>query len=108
MTRALETTQSELVTIRKELAEQRELLQTRKKHKKGKRVALKGRFVFSTQEVLDIVKEAEEDTAAKRSRKRPRKRSISVEIEEDEENELENVSSDSESDCIIVAKKKMK
>jgi hypothetical protein len=107
MTRALETTQSELVTIRKELAEQRELLQTRKKHKKGKRVALKGRFVFSTQEVLDIVKEAEEDTAAKRSRKRPRKRSISVEIEEDEENELENVSSDSESDCIIVAKKKM-
>ena len=107
MTRALETTQSELITIRKELTEQRELLQTRKKRKKGKRVALKGRFVFSTQEVLDIVKEAEEETAAKKSRKRPRKRSISVEIEEDEGDELENVSSDSESDCIIVAKRKL-
>ena len=107
MTRALETTQSELITIRKEFAEQRELLQTRKKRKKGKRVALKGKFVFSTQEVLDIVKEAEEETAAKKSRKPRRKRSISVEIEEDEVEELENVSSDSESNCIIVAKRKL-
>jgi hypothetical protein len=107
MTRALETTQSELTTIRKELAEQRELLQTRKKRKKGKRVALKGKFVFSTQEVLDIVKEAEAETAAKKSRKRPRKRSISVEIEEAEEDELENVSSESDSDCIILAAKKL-
>jgi hypothetical protein len=52
MTRALETTQSELVTIRKELAEQRVLLQTRKTRKTGKRVKLKGRFVFSSREVL--------------------------------------------------------
>lgn len=102
MTRALETTQSELTTIRKELAEQRELLQARKKRKKGKRVALKGKFVFTTQEVLDIVKEAEAETAAKKSRKQPRKRSIRVEIEGDEEDELENMSSDSESNCIIV------
>jgi hypothetical protein len=108
MTRALETTQSELTTIRKELAEQTELLQARKKRKKGKRVALKGKFVFTTQEVLDIVKAAEEETAAKKSRKRPRKGSISVEIEEDEEDELENVSSDSESDCIVVAERKKK
>lgn len=48
MTRALETTQSALVTIQKELTEQRELLQTRKARKTGKRVKLKGRFVFST------------------------------------------------------------
>jgi hypothetical protein len=106
MTRALETTQSELVTIRKELAEQRELLQTRKKRKTGKRVKLKGRFVFSTAEVLGIAKEAEEATAAKKGRKRRRKRSISAEIEEDIENILEIVSSDSESDCIIVAAKR--
>jgi peptidoglycan hydrolase CwlO-like protein len=106
MTQALETTQSELVTLRKELAEQRELLQTRKTRKKGKRVALKGRFVFSTTEVLQIAKEAEEETAAKKGRKRPRKRSISVEIMEDWENVPENVSSESESDCFIVAKKR--
>ena len=59
--------------------------------------------MFTTQEVLDIVKEAEAETAAKKSRKRPYKPSISVEIKGDEEDELENISSDSESDCIIVA-----
>ena len=59
--------------------------------------------MFTTQEVLDIVKVTEEETAAKKSRKRPRKRSISVEIEEDEEDDIENIPSDSESDCIIVA-----
>ncbi len=52
MTRALETTQSENVTLRKRIAEQDQLLRTRKARKKGKRVALKGKFVFSTEEVL--------------------------------------------------------
>ena len=66
MTRALETTQSELVTLRKRVAEQDEVLRTRKSSKKGKRVALKGKFEFSTQEVLGIVKAAEEETAANR------------------------------------------
>ena len=83
MTQALETKQSELVTLRKELAEHRELLQTRTTRNKGKRVALKGRFVFSTEEVFRIAKEAAEETTAKKGRKRPRKHSISVEIAED-------------------------
>jgi len=107
MTRALETTQSELVTIRKELAEQRELLQTRKKRKKGKRVTTQGKFVFTTAEVLQLVKEAEEGTRAKKSCKQPRKPLNDKEIEEVNENELEDVSSDSNSDCIIVAKRKL-
>lgn len=106
MTRALETTQSELVTIRKELSEQRELLQSRKIRKSGKRVKLKSKFVFSTQEVLKIAKEAEEATAAKKGRPRPQKRAISVEIEDDEESVLENGSEDSDSDCIVVAASK--
>ena len=62
--------------------------------------------MFTTQEVLNIVKEAEAETATKKGRKRPRRRSISVEIEEYNGDELENVSSDSESDCIVVANKK--
>jgi len=106
MTRALETTQSALVTIQKELTEQRELLQTRKARKTGKRVKLKGRFVFSTQEVLQITKEAEEASVAKKGRKRLHNRSISVEIEDDVENLFGNVHSDSESDCIVVAEKR--
>lgn len=82
---------------------QRELLQTRKSRKTGKRVKLKGRFVFSTTEVLEIAREAEEATAAEKGRERLRKRSVSVEIAQDAESMLAVVSSDSESDCIVVA-----
>ncbi|KYG39638.1 hypothetical protein M433DRAFT_542188, partial [Acidomyces richmondensis BFW] len=42
----------------------------RKVRKKGKRVALKGKFLFSTQEVLDIARAAEQGTAAKNSHRR--------------------------------------
>jgi hypothetical protein len=105
MTRALETTQSALITIQKELAEQRELLQARKGRKSGKRVKLKGRFVFSTAEVLQLTVEAEGATAARKGCKRPRKRSISVEIEGDADGVFENLSSDSEGDCIVVAER---
>ena len=49
MTRALEIAQSENVTLRKELKAQEELLRTRQNRRKGKRVALKGKFVLSSQ-----------------------------------------------------------
>ena len=49
------------------------------------------------------MKEAEAETAAKKSYKRPYKLAISIEIKGDKEDKLENISSDSESDCIIVA-----
>jgi len=48
ITHALETTQSELVTVRNELVEHQKLLRSRKYHRKGKRVKLKGHFVYST------------------------------------------------------------
>jgi hypothetical protein len=48
MSRAYELTHTELTTVRKENKAQRELLQMRKNRKKGKRISLKGRFVFST------------------------------------------------------------
>lgn len=107
MTRAFEATQSELTTLRKRIAEQDELLRTRKAREKGKRVALKGRFMFSTEEVLQIAREAEEETAATKGRRRPRKRPVSVEIEKSGGKVLEDVSSGSESDCIVVGKKKV-
>ena len=44
MTRALDTIQSENVTVRKRIAEQEELLNARKKRRKGRRVASKGRL----------------------------------------------------------------
>ena len=93
--------------LRKQITKQDELLRTRKTRKKGKRIALKGRFVFSTKEVLQIAKEAEAETAANKSRKQRRQRSTSVEIEDTIKIIPENESSDSESDCIVVATKKL-
>ena len=58
--------------------------------------------MFSTQEVLEIAKEAEKAIAEKTSRKRRREGSISVELGKDEENIIENVSNDLDSDCIVV------
>jgi hypothetical protein len=106
MTRILEMTQSENAVLRRELAEARELLRSRKNRRQGKRVALQGKFVFSTQEVLEIARQAEENAATKRGRKRPRTTAIDVEISGDEDEVLEIVRSDSESDCIVVANSK--
>ena len=106
LTKAFEATCSKNTTLRKENTEQRELLKTRKYRKKGKRVALNGRFVFSTQEVLEIAREAEKATAEKTSRKRRRKGSINMKIEKDKENTIENVSNDSDSDCIVVMQRR--
>jgi hypothetical protein len=102
LTQAFEATCSKNATLRKENAEQRELLKMRKNRTTGKRVALKGKFVFSTQEVLKIAREAEEVSAQKTSRKRRRKGPTAVEIEMDQENVLEHISGNSESDCIEV------
>ena len=63
MTHALETAQSEVALLRKRLANAESLLQARKQRKKGKRIALKGKFVFSTQEVLNIAKQAKLEAA---------------------------------------------
>lgn len=87
VTQLLERQNAELTVIRKELEEQRAVLQRRNTHKKGKRVRLQGEFVFSTADVLQIAQEAEEKLVAKRPRGRPRKRPIK-EVEEEEEEEI--------------------
>jgi hypothetical protein len=68
LTQLLERQNAELVVIRKELEEQRAILNRRKTHKKGKRVKLQGQFVFSTAEVLNIAREAEKRPVAKKLR----------------------------------------
>ena len=60
---------------------------------KGKRVKLQGQFVFSTQEVLKIVREAEEKPKEKKPRGRPRKRPIEELEEEIEEEEVTGMAS---------------
>jgi hypothetical protein len=100
MTQLVESQNAELTILRKELQECRELLQTRKKRTKGKRIKLQGEFVFSTEEVLKIVREAEEKPKEKRPRGQPRKRPIEEVEEVEEEEEVEKSSSESELDVI--------
>ena len=57
---------------------QSELVQKKRTQNKGKRVQLEGQFVYSTQEVLQVVQEAEEESARKKRRKAPPLESIDV------------------------------
>jgi hypothetical protein len=68
MTHALEMAQSENVTLRKELVAQERLLRSRQNRRRGKRVALKGKFVLSMNEVLEIARETEANAARKKRR----------------------------------------
>ncbi|APA15894.1 hypothetical protein SS1G_09223 [Sclerotinia sclerotiorum 1980 UF-70] len=103
MIRLVESQNAEIALLRKQLADTQEVIETRKKRTKGKRVKLQGQFVFSTKEILKIVHEAEEKPKEKKLRGRPRKRPIEESEEEIEEEELENSSNDSElelEDCV--------
>ena len=96
---------TELITAQKKLKSIKEIFNTRKKHTKNKRIALEGKFVFSTQEILDITQAAKIKTKAKKKHKQPRKRTIDEILDEEEAETLENESSSSDSDCIVVAKR---
>jgi hypothetical protein len=100
---ALKRTTSENALLRKENAEYRELLQVRKERKKETRVTIKGKFVFNTKEVLELVEEAEAEASKGKSKKKRTTKAITPEIEEEEEEDIEEDTSESESDCIIVA-----
>jgi hypothetical protein len=58
MTRLIESQNAEITLLLKELNDCKELLNTRKKRTKGKRIKLQGEFVFSREEVLKFVREA--------------------------------------------------
>jgi hypothetical protein len=103
---AFERTTSENALLRKENAEYRELLRVRKERKKGKRVAIKGKFVFNTQEILEIVEKAEAEVSKRKIKKRRTAKAITPEIEEEEEEGIESNKSESESDYIIIASSK--
>jgi hypothetical protein len=105
---AFERTTSKNALLRKENAEYRELLRVRRERKKGKHVAIKGKFVFNTQEILELVEKAEAEASKGKSKKRRTTKAIIPEIEEEEEEGIEEDISESESDCIIVASSRSK
>ena len=101
-TRALETMQSENVILRRQVSEQQELLRTRKSRQKGKRVALEGRFVFSTEEILNIARKAEAETARRQAKKLRRERAIDPETLGEQEDVFESAESEFDDDCVII------
>jgi hypothetical protein len=80
----------------------------RRERKKGKRVAIKGKFVFNTQEMLEVVENAEAEASKGKAKKRRTTRATTPEIEDEEEEDIEENTSESESDCIIVANSRLK
>ena len=95
-----------MIIMRKELKQQKELLNARKKHSKGKRIALQNKFMFTIEEVLEIAKKAESVNAAKNTRKRPRRELVQEDIADEDLEASENNSDSSESDCIVVMPRK--
>lgn len=64
---------------------------------------LKGRYVFSTEEVLEIAKEAEKKPLANKTRKKRKTSPIIIEVTQAKLGMSESDVSDSESDCVVVA-----
>ena len=103
LTRSFETTHAENTALRKQLEEAQQLLNAPEARMNDKRVALKGKFVFSTEEVLEVARQAEAALSAKKPRGRPPKRPIAAVIEEEDDQILEESDKASEHDCIVVA-----
>ena len=101
VTRMTETLAAENTLLRRQNQEQGELLRARKSHKRGKRVRLEGEFVFSTEKVLEIAREAEGERPTKRLRGRPRKQPV-IKSDEEEEDEVSDYSSIASDDGIVV------
>jgi DDE superfamily endonuclease len=101
VTRMTETLATEVTLLRRQNQGQEELLKARKSHKRGKRVRLEGEFVFSTEKVLEIAREAEGERPAKRPRRRPRRQPV-IESDEEEVDEVSDYLSIASDDGIAV------
>lgn len=99
LTSALEEPNTERTLLRNDNTEARELLRYRKERTKGK-------FVFNTREILEVVEKAEVEAAIRRSKTRRRTRSSTPKIEEEEEELLEILSDESEGECIVISGRK--
>ena len=64
---------------------------------------IKGKFVFNTKEILEVVKKAEVEALKRKSKRRQTKRAITPIIKDKEEEGTEESIYESKSDCIIVA-----
>jgi hypothetical protein len=83
---------TDAILARKELRKKDILLNTRKTHKKGKRVALKGKYLLTKEDILKVVQDLEEGTKKKKTKKEGKKtKYILISSEEEEEDSVDEL-----------------
>jgi hypothetical protein len=83
---------TDAILARRELREKDVLLNTRKTRKKGKRVALKGKYLLTKEDILKVVQDLEEGTKKKKRKKGGKKtKYILISSEEEEEESVDEL-----------------
>jgi hypothetical protein len=83
---------TDAILARRELREKDVLLNTRKTRKTGKRVALKGKYLLTKEDILKVVQDLEEGTKKKKTKKGGKKtKYILISSEEEEEESLDEL-----------------
>jgi hypothetical protein len=83
---------TDAILARRKLHEKDKLLNTRKMHKTGKRVALKGKYLLTKEDILKVVQNLEERTKKKRTKKGGKKtKYILISSEEEEEDSVDEL-----------------
>jgi predicted ATP-dependent protease len=75
-----------MILAQRELHKKNILLNIRKTYKKGKRVALKGKYLLTKEDILKVVQDLKEGTKKKKTKKgRKKTKYILISSEEEEE-----------------------
>jgi hypothetical protein len=83
---------TDAILARRELREKDVLLNTRQTRKTGKRVALKGKYLLTKEDILKVVQDLEEGTKKKKTKKGGKKtKYILISSEEEEEESLDEL-----------------
>jgi hypothetical protein len=83
---------TDAILARRELREKDVLLNTRKTRKKGKRVALKGKYLLTKEDILKVVRDLEGETRKKKTKKGGKKtKYILISSEEEEEESIDEL-----------------
>lgn len=101
ITRQLESQNAEITILWSQVKDLTAIVSTRKKRLGGKRIQLEGQFVYSTQEVLAIVEEANKPIGPRRRRGRPRKSPIIVSDGEEDDEPIASLLADLESELEV-------
>jgi hypothetical protein len=83
---------TDVILAQRELHEKDVLLNMRKMRKKGKRVALKGKYLLTKEDILKVVQDLEGQTKKKKTKKGGKKtKYILISLEEEEEESMDEL-----------------